>query len=120
MLILAIDTSARHFSLALLDEQIPIARFDSRDSEHTGGIAKSGNSAMAAGSPSQGVSATLFPAIRDLFAETNFDLGDIEAIVVSGVTRRSEWRSSLRFLKSERDMVETVLENHEGRKSLLC
>ena len=83
MLILAIDTSARHFSLALLDEQIPIAQFDSRDSDGTGGGAQRGSSAIDAGSPPQGVSATLFPAIRDLFAKTKFGLGDVEAVVVA-------------------------------------
>jgi tRNA threonylcarbamoyladenosine biosynthesis protein TsaB len=86
LLILAIDTSARHFSLALLDDRNLIAKIDSRFYQTSGEQRPTAHSATAskgAVSTAPRVSATLFTAMSDLFDQTDFRLRDVESIVVA-------------------------------------
>lgn len=86
MLILAIDTSARHFSLALLEDQNSIAEIDSRLIQKSGEQDPNdqpADSSTAAVVTASGVSATLFPAISNLFRQATKRLQDVDSIVVA-------------------------------------
>ncbi len=84
MLILAIDTSAKHYSLALLDDDSPIAEFDSRLVESSRQPSQSGSVGGKGGRTlAPGVSVTLIPAISNLFERTRFSLDDIDSISVA-------------------------------------
>ncbi len=80
MLVLAIETSAKHYSLALLGDQDVICGFDSRDSNFCTNEADA-NFRHLGGTPS--ISRTLFPAISDLFRETGAKFNEIDLIAVA-------------------------------------
>ena len=72
--------------MALLEDQNPIAEIDSRLIQKSGEQVPDGqpaNASAVAVATASGVSATLFPAISDLFKQTAKSLQDVESIVVA-------------------------------------
>jgi tRNA threonylcarbamoyladenosine biosynthesis protein TsaB len=90
LLVLAIETSARHFTLALLDDDKLKSEFDSRSTEAGGANLDAVDKKNAPqGLPNRnfgrkpGVSVTLLPAIKSLLEGANVQWSDIDLIAIA-------------------------------------
>ena len=84
-LILAIDTSARHFSLALLRDETTIADYDSRKirAESASNDIPGFSEQTTANSVAPGISVTLFPAMNSLLEAGQTELSELDLISVA-------------------------------------
>ncbi len=89
MLVLAIETSARHFSLALLSEGVLVSEIDSRSWAGNGNDLSSNAGKAPEGLPNRnigrkpGVSVTLFPALAMLLQQAKVAWSDIGLIAIA-------------------------------------